>query len=94
MRTTLTLDPDVVAMLAEEMHRRRRPYKQVVNDAIRRGLSPGRAGKQQATYRVVPHHAALLPGLDHAAFSQYADELADAAIVEKARKAQSAGRRC
>jgi hypothetical protein len=95
MRTTLTLDPDVVAMLAEETHRRRRPYKQVVNDAIRRGLSPSRAGERQATYRVVPHHAALLPGLDRAAFNKYADELEDAAIVGKAHqasKARKAGR--
>ena len=33
MRTTLTLDPDVERLLNEEMHRVRRPYKQVVNDA-------------------------------------------------------------
>jgi hypothetical protein len=92
MRTTLTLDPDVVAMLAEETYRLRRPYKQVVNDAIRRGLAPGRASERQATYRVVPHRAALLPGLDRAAFNKYADELEDATIVAKTHQAAKARR--
>ena len=90
MRTTLTLDPDVVAMLAEETHRRRRPYKQVVNDAIRRGLLPGRAGERQASYRVVPHKARLLAGLDRASLNKYADELEDTAIAGKSRKTRPA----
>jgi len=38
MRTTLTLDPDVARMLTDEAHRLRKPFKQVVNDALRRGL--------------------------------------------------------
>jgi len=88
MRTTLTLDPDVVAMLSQETHRRRRPYKQVVNDAIRRGLAPGRAAEPQAAYRVDPHQATLVPGLDRTAFNKYADELEDSAIVGKSRKAR------
>jgi hypothetical protein len=92
MRTTLTLDSDVAAMLAEEAHRQRKPYKQVVNDAIRRGLSPVRAGERQATYRVVTHKAALLPGLDRAAFNNYADELEDATILGKTRAAGKARR--
>lgn len=92
MRTTLTLDPDVEAMLEAETHRQRRPYKQVVNDAIRRGLAPGGAGEKQSTYHVVPHRAALLPGLDRAAFNSYADELEDAATLSKARRAGKAGR--
>jgi hypothetical protein len=92
MRTTLTLDPDVVTMLAEEMHRRRRPYKQVVNDAIRQGLSPSRAGERQAIYRVLPHRAALLPGLDRVALNKYADEMEDAAVVDKACKVRTASK--
>lgn len=42
MRTTLTLDPDVAALLQQAAHEQRRPFKQVVNDALRKGLSaPG-----------------------------------------------------
>jgi hypothetical protein len=38
MRTTVTLDPDVEAMLRTEVRRRGEPFKQVLNNAIRAGL--------------------------------------------------------
>ncbi len=76
MRTTLTLDDDVAAMLAEEAHRRRRPFKQVVNDALRRGLRPERAPPAGA-YHVKAHKTALQPGIDLASFNKLADELED-----------------
>jgi hypothetical protein len=38
MRTTVTLDPDVEAMLRKEVRRRGESFKQVLNDAIRTGL--------------------------------------------------------
>ncbi len=39
MRTTITLDPDVEALLRKVMRERGRSFKEVVNEAIRRGLS-------------------------------------------------------
>jgi hypothetical protein len=81
MRTTLTLDADVFNLLEGEMHRARKPFKQVVNDAIRRGLSPRGAGEPQAAYRVATHHAALLPGLDRTAMNKYADEMEDTTLL-------------
>lgn len=39
MRTTLTLDPDVAALLKQAVHAQRRPFKQVLNDALRQALS-------------------------------------------------------
>jgi len=81
MRTTLTLDADVFHLLEGEMHRARRPFKQVVNDAIRRGLSPRGAGEPQAAYRVATHHATLLPGLDRTAMNKYADEMEDTTLL-------------
>lgn len=39
MRTTLTLDPDVAARLKAEAQRTRRPFKAMVNEALRRGLA-------------------------------------------------------
>jgi hypothetical protein len=39
VRTTLTLDPDVAAQLTAERARTNRPFKQIVNDALRRGLA-------------------------------------------------------
>lgn len=39
MRTTLTLDKDVAARLAQTAKKRRLPFKTVVNDALRAGLA-------------------------------------------------------
>lgn len=52
MRTTLTLDPDVARLLEEEVHRLRRPFKQVVNDALRKGLGPASPRVPARSYRV------------------------------------------
>lgn len=38
MRTTLTLDDDLAMMLKREAQASDRPFRDVVNDAIRRGL--------------------------------------------------------
>ena len=38
MRTTLTLDPDVASRLQKEAAKGKRTFKQIVNDALRRGL--------------------------------------------------------
>ncbi len=39
MRTTLTLDKDVAARLEQAAKKRRLPFKTVVNEALRAGLS-------------------------------------------------------
>ena len=39
MRTTVTLDPDVEALLRRRMHERRLTFKQALNDALRAGLT-------------------------------------------------------
>jgi len=39
MRTTLTLDDDVAALLEQERRRRGGKLKQVINEALRRGLT-------------------------------------------------------
>lgn len=38
MRTTLTLDDDVAARLKAAVRKTRRPFKQLVNEALRSGL--------------------------------------------------------
>jgi hypothetical protein len=86
MRTTLTLDPDVARLIEEEVHRQRKPFKQVVNDALRRALSPGPRRGVGATYRVRSHVARLLPGLDRGRLNALVDELEDRAIVTRLRR--------
>lgn len=86
MRTTLTLDPDVERLLDEEMHRVRRPYKQVVNDAIRRGLAPRLSDAPNRPYRAEVHKARLVPGIDAGSLNRLVDELEDEAVVDKVKK--------
>jgi len=76
MRTTLTLDPDVGALLEQEVHRARKPFKQVVNEALRRALSGARPRKVER-YELVPHHGGAAPGVDPGALNRLADELED-----------------
>src|SRR5688572_12248284 len=85
MRTTLTLDPDVVRMLEEEIHRSRKPFKQVVNDALRRGLAPGTRRPSGRRYQVRPHAARLLPGLDRGKLNGLVDQLEDRVLVARLR---------
>jgi hypothetical protein len=81
MRTTLTLDPDVAQLLDEEVHRLRKPFKVVVNEALRRALSPRSARGVSRPYRVHPHVAKLTPGIDPAHLNALADEMEIEAAV-------------
>jgi hypothetical protein len=81
----LTLDPDVEQMLEAEVHRVRRPFKQVVNDAIRRGLAPRLADAADTPYRVKVHRSELSAGIDPGALNRLADELEDEATLAKPR---------
>ncbi len=83
MRTTLTLDPDVVRMIEEEAQRLRKPFKTVVNDALRRGLARRSSRVPARRYRLRPHSARLLPGLDGGKLNALADQLEERALVAK-----------
>ena len=86
MRTTVTLDEDVARLLEEAVHRERRPFKSVINDAIRRGLSPRPSSRAPAPYRVKPHKTELMPGIDPLGMNRLAGELEDEAVLAKARR--------
>ena len=85
MRTTLTLDPDVAQLLDEEMYRQRKPFKQIVNEAIRKGLAPTPGPASTKPFSVRPHKTALRPGIDAGSLNRLVDELEDEAIVDKLR---------
>jgi hypothetical protein len=80
MRTTLTLEPGVARMLEEEVHRQRKPFKQVVNEAIRRGLAP--TPKRSNRFRMQPQKTAVRAGIDAGSLNRLVDELEDEAAVE------------
>lgn len=83
MRTTLTLDPDVAKLLAEEVHRQRKSTKQVVNEALRRGLLG--STPRRAKLRIQPHSTKLRPGIDPGRFNALVDELEDDTTVASFR---------
>ena len=86
MRTTLTLDPDVAKLVDDEVHRTRRRFKTVVNDALRRGLAGTPQGRSRPRFRVEPHRSALRPGFDLPGFNKLVDELDDEAVLAKSRR--------
>jgi hypothetical protein len=55
MRTTLTLDPDVAALLKEALRARETSLKQVVNEALREALPRlGKPAPGRRPYRIRP----------------------------------------
>jgi hypothetical protein len=61
MRTTVTLDPDVVAALRRVARERGTSFKAVLNDAVRRGLS-GESVRRR--YRTPSRDMGLRTGFD------------------------------
>jgi len=84
MRTTLTIDPDVSKLLEQEAQRSRKPFKQVVNEALRRGLTRSTPRARKVVLTV--HDSRLRPGYDPSSFNALADELEDAAIIAKSTR--------
>ncbi|HWP37361.1 MAG TPA: hypothetical protein VNL18_07385 [Gemmatimonadales bacterium] len=82
----MTLDPDVARLLREEAHRRRRPFQDVVNEAIRRGLAPTSGATAAGRYRLRPHKTTLRPGIDAVGLNRLVDELEDDAVVAELRR--------
>jgi plasmid stability protein len=52
VRTTLTLDDDVAAKLRSQARRTGRPFKNVVNEVLRRGLASSPSAPPRAPFAV------------------------------------------
>lgn len=65
MRTTLTLDEDVASRLKSEARKSGRPFKQVVNEALRKGLAKRPAGEKIPPFKVKARSMGLYPGLNY-----------------------------
>jgi hypothetical protein len=64
MRTTLTLDDDVAAKLKAESRRAGRPFREIVNETLRRGLASRRITTQRQPFKVHARDLGnLKPGL-------------------------------
>ena len=83
MRTTLTIDPDVAEALRKRAHRARKPFKQVVNEALRAGLAAQEAPPGRR-YRLRPVSlGGVTPGIDLDRALRLADALEDDALARK-----------
>jgi len=66
MRTTVTLDPDVEALIKRAVRKRGEPFKKVLNGAIRRGLRapvPANQAFRQKTHDLGPARVDLTKAL-------------------------------
>ncbi len=85
MRTTVTLDPDVEAMLRKEVHRRGEPFKQVLNNAIRAGLRNKKRGDDAfdpITFDMGKPH------LDLTKAASLASDLEDEELIDRYRRSR------
>jgi hypothetical protein len=65
MRTTLTLDDDVLKAARRRAREQDRPLKEVINEALRQGLALGaRRPEPSYTFRLKTIEGRLLPGVD------------------------------
>jgi hypothetical protein len=83
MRTTLTIDDDLAAILHRESKRKGMTFKQVVNASLRRGLADEQKGSAKPKVVVRPHHFGFKPGIDMDKLNQLADELEVEAFASK-----------
>jgi hypothetical protein len=65
MRTTLTLDPDVAAKARKGAARLKRPFKEIVNEALRVGLDEVLKPAAAKPYRTKPRPLGLREGFSY-----------------------------
>ncbi len=85
MRTTLTLDDDLADALKQQAKLLDVPFKQVVNDALRRGLAP-EAPEDRPVFRIQPLRGGFRPGIDPLKLNQLNDQLEVEDFLEEQRE--------
>lgn len=65
----------MAAFLKEQSRLQNKPFKQVVNEVMRRGMSPGSREGKRTRFKVVPNRSGLVPGVDPLRINQLSDEL-------------------
>jgi hypothetical protein len=90
MRTTLTIDDDLAGILQRKARELDKPFKELVNTALRKGLSENLT-KEKCKITVRPHDfGAMRAGLDMDRMNQLVDELEVEDYLRKAAKDDAA----
>jgi hypothetical protein len=80
------LDTDAERLLREAMHRRRKSFKQTLNDAIRAGLRAEPPAKDRPRFVIKARPMGLRAGIDPAGLNKLADELEVEAAMARTRR--------
>ena len=80
MRTTVTLEPDVEALLKAVMHQRGVSFKEALNEAVRAGLTPPRPSRR---FRTPTFRMGFDPAIPWDKTLRMAGELEDDELVRK-----------
>ena len=75
MQTTLTLDDDIADFLKKQARLLNKPFNEVVNETLRRGMSHTAGEPPSREYRVIPNRSGLAPGIDPLRLNQLNDQL-------------------
>ena len=86
MRTTLTIEDDLARTLRERARLLNLSFKQVVNDTLRRGISPAASHEPVPRFEVRPIHSGFVTGVDPLKLNQLNEQLESEAFIR-----QSAG---
>jgi hypothetical protein len=81
VRTTVTLDDDVVAALHAVMRERGMSFKQALNELVRVGIAT--SNPPARPYRLRPAPLGVRPGIDLEKANRLASELEDEELVRK-----------
>jgi hypothetical protein len=80
VRTTVTLDPDVDALIREVMREQGIGFKEALNQAVRTGLSP----RRRVPFRQRTFALGFRPGIPYEKTLQLAAELESQELLRKA----------
>ncbi len=75
MRTTLTLDDDVFSKLKAEARKSGRPFKELVNELLRAGMSLRKSYKGVGPFVVKARPLGSKPGLNYDNIGELLDQL-------------------
>lgn len=75
VRTTVTLDPDVERLVKDAVRKTGKSFKEVLNRAVRVGLSGSTAARAGKPFRVRARRLGLRPGIDAGSLNRLADDL-------------------
>ena len=86
MRTMLTIEDDIADYLREQSRLHEKPLKQVVNETLRRGMSPASNDTPSKPFEVKPFPGGFMPGVDPKNPKDFLNQLDDEHYLEVLRR--------